>query len=147
MEAELLLRSLKDVRSLIDVDVVILVDHEGYRHTEKHWWIFDARYSSPKTCPLCQSLNTQMFRGDVVPYVFPYHTHQAVNAIRAMVHPHCRCRLRWAGRTEKTYNTPLGILLPEEARNVRFPSNKLLEQLYPSQLQQLIEILRSPWEL
>jgi hypothetical protein len=88
-----------------------------------------------------------MFRGDVVPYVFMYHTHQAVNAIRAVVHPNCRCRLRWTGRTEKAYNTPLGILLPEESREVRFPTEKQLAELSPSLLEELLMILESPWEL
>lgn len=71
------------------VRAVIQADHEGFRHSDHHWWQFDARSTSPITCELCQALHLQMFRGDRVPDIFPYHTHQKINAIRAKVHPHC----------------------------------------------------------
>jgi hypothetical protein len=137
---------LEALHKVLLVRAVIQADHEGFRHSDHHWWQFDARSTSPITCELCQALHLQMFRGDRVPEIFPYHTHQKINAIRAKVHPHCRCILRWAGRTEKSYNTPLGILLPEEEREIRLPEDKFLEQLGPSQLQQLWEMLESPWE-
>lgn len=138
--------ALEALHKVLLVRAVIQADHEGFRHSEFHWWQFDARISSPKTCELCGALHLQMFRGDRVPDIFPYHTHMKINAIRAKVHPRCRCVLRWAGRTEKPYNTPLGILLPEEEREIRLPSEEELEQLGPGQLQQLLEMLESPWE-
>lgn len=161
MEPSLLLRTLDtplhprnvDVQRAVDavfairaIKTAVLVDHEGYLHSEYDWWMLDARTSSAKTCELCQVMSGQSFRGDVIPYVFPYHTHQAINVIRAKVHLNCRCRLRWAGRMGKIYNTPLGISNPDEAREIYFPSEKQLQTLSPSQFEQLLGFLQSPWE-
>lgn len=84
-----------------------LYEHAGWEqaHDPHMWWIFDARETSPKTCPLCLTLHGHQFRGDGLNMAFPYHIHLRVNAIKAMVHPHCRCVLRWAGRTEQIYKT------------------------------------------
>lgn len=132
--------------SLINVirlsTIVKAADHEGFHHSKFDWWIFDARMTSPKTCEVCKALDLTDWRGDWVPTQFPYHTHQAVNAIRAMVHPHCRCRLRWAGRTERVYEAPLG-----EIGEVWKPSEKELEKLSPSQLKMIYKFLRSPLEV
>jgi hypothetical protein len=138
--------ALDALRKVLLVKAVVTADHEGFRHDETDWWQFEAFETSPKTCDLCKALDLQMFRGDRVPDIFPYHTHRYINVIRAKVHQNCRCRLIWAGRTEKSYNTPLGILLPEESRAIRLPEDEALEQLDPSQLQQLLAMLESPWE-
>lgn len=116
-------------------------DHEGYHHSAYDWWIFDARMTSPKTCEVCKALDLTDWRGDWIPDKFPYHTHQSVNAVRAMVHPNCRCRLRWAGRAKEIYQTPLGL----QVREVWRPTEKELEQLSPSQLETILSFLRSPW--
>lgn len=134
------------LRKVLLLKALHQADHEGFRHSSLDWWQFDARFTSPKTCDLCQLLHLQMFRGDVVPLVFRYHRHVLINQIKALVHPHCRCRLRWAGRGRRAYNTPLGILLPEEEQTIRMPSNEELSLLTPSALQQILEILSSPWE-
>jgi len=83
--------------------VLKLSEHAGWEkaHDAHHWWMFDARLTSPKTCEICKALDGTVYRGDGIAAAFPYHIHMAVNAIKALVHPHCRCRLRWVGRTEK----------------------------------------------
>jgi hypothetical protein len=121
--------------------IVKAADHEGFHHSNKDWWIFDARETSPKTCEVCLALHLTDWRGDWVLTQFPDHTHQAVNVIRAVVHPNCRCRLRWAGRSEGVYEAPLGEVGLKE---VWRPSAKELEKLSPSQLKMIYKFLREP---
>ena len=86
-------------------------EHAGYleAHDPHMWWIFDANVTSPRTCPVCLALDGTHYRGDDLDSAFPYHIHLRVNAIRPMVHPNCRCMLRWAGRTEQILNAPYGL--------------------------------------
>ena len=123
--------------------IVKQADHEGFHHSEYDWWIFDARETSPKTCEVCLALHLTDWRGDWIPSRFPDHTHQSVNVIRAMVHPNCRCRLRWAGRTETVEEAPLGAYGLKE---VWRPTEKELEKLSPSQLEFILKFLREPWK-
>jgi len=89
-----------------------LLEHAGWMraHDPHHWWVFDCRETSPKTCTLCLSLHTTHYRGDELDNAFPYHVHRHVNAIKANAHMprdrHCRCMLRWAGRTELVRPNP-----------------------------------------
>lgn len=125
--------------------IVKQADHEGFHHSPFDWWIFDARETSPKTCPVCLGLHLMQYRGDRVLVLFPRHTHMAINAIRAWVHPHCRCVLRFAGREEEVRDSPLGLLSPEEAKEIWYPSPKELERLSPSQFALIRKFLRDPW--
>lgn len=89
-----------------------LYEHAGWEkaHDPHMWWTFDARETSPKTCPLCLSLHMTQYRGDRIDEAFPYHIHMRVNAIKAYVHPNCRCVLRWAGSTVGVWKVPMGWL-------------------------------------
>ena len=78
-------------------------------YDEHHWWIYDPRMTSPKTCILCMALDGTHYRGDELYMAFPYHEIMHVNAIKAMVHPNCRCVLRWAGRSEDLLTSPYGL--------------------------------------
>ena len=137
--------AVRAVRGVTVIPPVIAAAHEGYHHSAYDWWIFNARMTSPKTCQLCKVLHLRDYRGDWIPARFPYHTHQKINVIRAQVHRHCRCRLRWAGRGEQIYNSPFGLLTPDEVAKVWKPTAKELEKLTPSQLQYIINFLRSPY--
>lgn len=92
-----------------------LLEHVGSEraHDPHHWWIFDARETSPVTCPLCLSLHGSHYRGDAIDFAFPYHMHMHVNAIKARAHEprdrNCRCVLRWAGRTKDILQNPYGV--------------------------------------
>ena len=92
------------------------------------WWIYDARVTSPKTCNLCINLNGTHYRGDELYLAFPYHIQIRADAIKANAHmprdPHCRCILRWAGRTEDILQNPYGILK-------RKPEKPKMSQDYP----------------
>jgi len=98
--------------------------------------------TSPKTCELCKALDMTDWRGDWIPTAFPYHIHERVNAIKAMVHINCRCRLRWAGRTEQIYETPLGF----DVKQMWHISKAELERLTPRQLGFALEFMRNPWK-
>ncbi|MCJ7767863.1 hypothetical protein MUP79_05695 [Candidatus Bathyarchaeota archaeon] len=98
--------------------------------------------SSPKTCELCQLLDMSDYRGDWIDFEFPYHTHMAVNAIRAMVHPNCRCVLRWAGRMEEIHTHPLGL----ETKRFWNPSKQELERMTTPQFNFALRFLRNPWK-
>ena len=135
----------EDITAIRAAQAARAADHEGYRHSPFDWWIFDPRRTSPKTCELCLALASEMFRGDVIEFAFPYHEHKFINAINPFVHPNDRCRLRWAGRTEKEYNTPFGYILPEEFSP--FPGEEVLSTLDPSQLEQLMDIFRTQYEV
>lgn len=93
-----------------------LFEHAGFldAHDPHHWWLYDARETSPKTCQLCLSLHGTHYRGDELELAFPFHRHMRVNTIKANAHmprdPHCRCRLVWTGRTEDILQNPYGIL-------------------------------------
>ena len=76
------------------------------------WWLFDSRVTSPRTCPVCIGLDGTHYRGDEVPLAFPYHLQLHVHLIKPMVHPNCRCRLVWAGRTEDVLEAPYGMKKP-----------------------------------
>jgi len=78
-------------------------------HDSHSWWIYDARVTSPRTCPVCLALDGTHYRGDELDLAFPYHIHLRVNAIKALVHPHCRCILRWSGRSRDVLATPIGM--------------------------------------
>lgn len=132
----------KPLKILRVLNVLKAADHEGYHHSAFDWWIFDARMTSPRTCEVCQALNLSDWRGDWIPSKFTYHTHESVNVIRAMVHPNCRCRLRWAGRANRVYGTPLGL----GERETWQPSEQELAKLTPSQLQYILKFLREPWK-
>jgi len=80
------------------------------------------------------------WRGDWIPDVFPYHTHMAINAIRAKVHPNCRCVLRWAGRTKEIYKTPLGF----DVQEMWQISKAELKLLTSQQLGYALKFLRNP---
>jgi len=88
-----------------------LFEHAGFEpaHSEYHWWIYDARVTSPRTCQVCIALDGTHYRGDEIDLAFPFHLHMRVNAIKALVHPNCRCVLRWAGRTIDVMQAPYGI--------------------------------------
>lgn len=88
-----------------------LFEHAGYEsaHDSHTWWIYDARVTSPRTCQVCIALDGTHYRGDEIDAAFPFHIHMRVNAVKAMVHPNCRCVLRWAGRTIDVMQAPYGI--------------------------------------
>ena len=119
-----------------------LLEHAGHvkSHDPHVWWSFDARQTSPKTCPICLSLNGSNYRGDEVDNAFPYHIHRTVADIKTLVHPHCRCVLRWAGRTEDVLKVPYGFI----TRKVRHPTipKELQGQLSPSQLRLRKQIVK-----
>jgi hypothetical protein len=98
---------------------------------------------SPKTCEVCKAYDMTDWRGDWIPDEFPYHTHMAVNAIKANVHINCRCVLRWAGRTEEIYKSSLGF----DVSKMWQVSKPELERLSPSQLGFALEFLRDPYKL
>lgn len=127
------------------IRVLKAADHEGYHHRSVDWWLFDARMTSPKTCPVCKALDMMRYRGDQIPTVFPYHTHMAINKIRAWVHPNCRCVLHWVGRTEVPEKVPHWWLTPEQAWELWTPSKEELKRLTPSQFKTVMRFLRSPW--
>lgn len=145
MEASLSQRGLAAIRAVKISRIVLAVDHMGYHHSPYDWWVFDARMTSPKTCEICKVLDRRTYRGDWIPERFPFHIHRSVNAIKAMVHLHCRCILRWAGRAEGIYASPTGILPPEQIAEMWYPSEKELERLSPSQLKAIFEFLREPY--
>ena len=93
-----------------------LSEHAGFldAHDSHHWWIYDARVTSPRTCPFCIALDGTHYRGDELDLAFPFHIHLRVNAIKARAHmprdPHCRCMLRWAGRTIDVMPAPYGVI-------------------------------------
>ena len=89
-----------------------LFEHAGFEpaHDEHHWWIYDARVTSPRTCQVCIALDGTHYRGDEIDLAFPFHLHMRVNAIKALVHPNCRCVLRWTGRTKDVLTQPYGLL-------------------------------------
>ena len=127
------------------VEAVIAADHQGFHHSPYDWWIFKARMTSPKTCEVCKVLDMRDYRGDWIPARFPYHVHMKVNRIKANVHRYCRCVLVWAGRAKAVYNSPFGLLDPTEVSEVWKPTMKELERLTPSQLQYIVNFLRSPY--
>lgn len=88
-----------------------LFEHAGWEraHDPHMWWVYDARITSPKTCMVCLSLDGTHYRGDAIYTAFPYHYHRTVNVIKPQVHPHCRCRLIWAGRSVDVLATPVGL--------------------------------------
>jgi hypothetical protein len=143
VEAETIILSENSQKLVNLLQVLKVADHEGYHHSALDWFIFDARMTSPKTCELCQLYDMTDWRGDWVPDVFPYHTHMAVNAIKAMVHPNCRCVLRWAGRTQQLYETPLGLDIKQLWQ---VPKGEL-EQLSSQQLGFALEFIRNPWKV
>ena len=148
MAPQQLLKSLNvalKVNAVRATRAVIAADHEGYHHSAYDWWIFRAFMTSPKTCELCKVLDMRDYRGDWIPRRFPYHIHKRVNMIKAKVHRWCRCRLQYAGRTKRIYSSPFGFLTPEEVAKVWKPTAKELEKLTPSQLQYIINFLRSPY--
>jgi len=95
-----------------------IFEHAGFEraHDPHHWWVYDARETSPKTCPLCLSLHGTDYRGDEIDMAFPYHIHIRVNAIKANAHAprdyHCRCLLHWAGRTKDVLDFRWGTRKP-----------------------------------
>ena len=104
------------------------------QHDPHSWWIYDPRETSGKTCPTCLGLIGTHYRGDEVEFAFPYHVHLRANTIRAKVHPHCRCRLIWTGRTKTVNENPYGIL-KRPAQKAELPSKvagKIID-LSPSQ--------------
>ena len=132
------------VNAVLATRAVIAADHEGFHHSAFDWWLFDARMTSPKTCPVCKALNLRDYRGDWIPARFPYHKHMRVNAIKANVHQHCRCVLRWAGRAKAIYMSPFGLLSPTEVSQVWKPTPEELKRLTPSQIKFIFQFLRSP---
>lgn len=101
-----------------------LLEHAGSlkAHDSHSWWIFDARETSVKTCPLCLSLHGSHYRGDAIDFAFPYHMHLRVNAIRARAHEprdrNCRCVLRWAGTTKDVLESPFGVRRPPKIHRI-----------------------------
>lgn len=87
-----------------------LSEHASFEHSSRDWWMYTPRATSGKTCLTCLSLYMTHYRGDEVELAFPYHIHVAVNKIRVMVHPNCRCVLWWTGRTEEPWERPFGWL-------------------------------------
>jgi len=81
-----------------------------------NWWIFDAKQTSPKTCPVCQSLDGSHYRGDELQTAFPYHIQISANKIKALIHPRCRCKLVWTGYTKDVVTNPYGILKRKRER-------------------------------
>lgn len=104
-----------------DLKMLSLSEHVGFAkaHDAHAWWIYDARMTSPKTCPVCLSLDGTHYRGDEIEAAFPYHLHMAVNRIKAKVHRFCRCVLRWAGRSRDVLSTPLGLRKKPEKPQLR----------------------------
>ena len=100
------------------------------------WWIFDARVTSPRTCPVCLALDGTKYRGDELANAFPYHVVLNVNTVKPMVHPHCRCRLRWAGRSKDVLVSPYGIRKPKAGGQLE------KQRLSPSQRFKWINITR-----
>jgi len=80
--------------------------------TEFDWWRFDARMTSPKTCPICKELDGRHYRGDRIATEFPYHIIMAVNRVKAHAHmprdDNCRCVLIWLFRTEEVHEVYTG---------------------------------------
>lgn len=138
----------RKVDAVLTCKAVITADHQGFHHSALDWWFFDARTTSPKTCPVCKALDGMMYRGDRIPTLFPYHTHMAVNKIRAKVHPNCRCILHWVGRTEEPETQPHRFyeMTPEEAWERWAPSKEELLKLTPSQFKMIMKFLRTPWK-
>jgi hypothetical protein len=91
-------------------------DDRGDPYSPHNWWIFDAKQTSPKTCPVCQSLEGSHYRGDEIQAAFPYHIQKTANKIKAKVHPHCRCLLVWTGYTKDVVTNPYGILKRKRER-------------------------------
>lgn len=141
------LNSVLQVNAVISTRAVKKADHQGYHHSPYDWWIFKARMTSPKTCPVCKALDLHDYRGDWIPTIFPYHRHMRVNRIKASVHPNCRCVLIWAGRAKAIYLSPFGLLTPEEVGELWKPDPKELENLTPSQLEYIFEFIRNPLQL
>ena len=126
-----------------------LSEHAGWdvgatnAHSPNVWWIYDARETSPKTCSLCLTLHGHQFRGDGLDYMFPYHIHLRVNAIKAMVHPNCRCILRWAGRTEEpTTHAIVGGFTTRKIKDLPEEAKVRAGQLSPFQKVQKRKILQ-----
>lgn len=123
-----------------------LFEHAGFEdaHDEHHWWIYDARVTSPKTCLVCIALDGTHYRGDEIELAFPYHVHMRVNAVKAMVHPHCRCVLRWAGRTEDVMTAPYGIRRPRKKAVI---PKRVKPKLSPDQKRQFKTITKHAREV
>lgn len=126
-----------------------LLEHVGFAkaHSPLHWWIFDSRETSPKTCPLCLSLHGTHYRGDEIDGAFQHHIHLRVNAIKAMVHPHCRCLLQWTGKSEDVLEAPYGYVLKRAPKVPTIPK-KQLPMLSPSQrreFRRVAKIARETW--
>lgn len=111
-----------------------LFEHAGFAkaHDAHMWWIYDARVTSPKTCPVCIGLDGTHYRGDEIESAFPYHVYMRVNAIKAKVHLHCRCVLRWAGRSEDVLAAPIGLRKKPEKPQLR-KEEREPKKLSPSQ--------------
>jgi len=101
------------------------------------WWIFDARVTSPRTCPVCLALDGTKYRGDELANAFPYHVVLNVNTVKPMVHPHCRCRLRWAGRSKDVLVSPYGMRNPKRKLPelpYQYTAGRRLKPLTPQKL-------------
>lgn len=132
-----------------------LLEHVGSEkaHNSHHWWIYDARETSPVTCPLCLSLHGSHYRGDEIEGAFPYHIHMRVNAIRAQAHAprdyHCRCVLRWGGRTRDVLERPYGVgkrKVPEIPKTVRGrPVEDLLTRDLRKMRRKIVRYARETW--
>jgi len=85
-------------------------------YSPHNWWIFDAKQTSPKTCPVCMSLDGSHYRGDELHTAFPYHIQVSANKIRAKVHINCRCNLVCTGYTKDVVTNPYGILKRKRER-------------------------------
>jgi hypothetical protein len=109
-------------------------DDRGDPYSPHNWWIFDSRETSGKTCPVCLSLHLTHYRGDEIHAAFPYHIQVSANKMKAMVHPHCRCRLIWTGYTKDIMDNPYGIL-KRPAKKAELPAKVAGRQidLSPSQ--------------
>ena len=99
------------------------------KYSEHTWWLFDARQTSPKTCPTCQSLDGSHYRGDELPWAFPYLIDYTANKIKAKVHPNCRCLLVWVGYTKDVLSNPWATL-GKEREKATVPED---QSLSPSQ--------------
>ena len=110
-----------------------IVEHAGFEraHEPEMWWLFDARVTSPRTCKVCQALDGTHYRGDELDHAFPHHYHRTVNSIHPLVHPNCRCRLKWAGRSTDVLTYPIG----KKPRTHGWPTVKkeLVYKMSPSQ--------------